>query len=75
MEKTSALNELNVAHQTIQAQLQGKTSEMENLLQQSREVRDVCNYYGYVLLLTFNFMCIFNVGVIFIVIYTTLVPD
>ena len=66
MEKTSALNELNVAHQTIQAQLQGKTSEMENLLQQSREVRDACNYYGYVLLLRFNFTCIFNVGVILI---------
>ena len=38
LEKTSALNEMNVAHQTIQAQLHGKSSEMENLLQQNREV-------------------------------------
>ena len=38
LEKTSALNEMNVAHQTLQAQLQGKSSEMENLLQQNREV-------------------------------------
>lgn len=40
LEKTSTLNEINVAHQTVQTQLKAKSTELENLLQQNREVRD-----------------------------------
>ena len=38
LENKSALNEITVAHRTVQGQLEGKTAEMENLLQQNREV-------------------------------------
>ena len=38
LEKTSSLNEITVAHRTIQGQLEGKTAELESLLQQNREV-------------------------------------
>ena len=38
VEKKSELNELTVAHKTVRGQLEGKTAEMETLLQQNREV-------------------------------------
>ena len=46
LEKTSSLNEITVAHRTIQGQLEGKTAELESLLQQNREVR-FANIFAY----------------------------
>ena len=37
-EKTTALDQLNIAHQKVQGQLEQKASEHENLLLQNEEV-------------------------------------
>ena len=54
LENKSALNEITVAHRTVQGQLEGKTAEMENLLQQNREVQLLG--VSFVLLWTLSFL-------------------